>query len=194
MSFPSPSSQPRPTVSSNGSLITAATLKQWLQQESVLLIDVREPVEYANEHIPGAICHPLSQFNPDRLPLEPDQKVVLYCQSGKRSHQAAQSFHSTTTPPIVQLQGGITAWKAEANPVEKSQNAPISLFRQVQIIAGGLVLVGTILGVTVSPWALLLSGFVGAGFMFAGITNTCAMAMLLAKLPYNQHNNQRWNA
>jgi len=68
-----------------------------------------------------------------------------------------------------------------------NKNAPISIMRQVQIVAGSLVLIGTLLGVFVSPKFLFLSGFVGAGLLFAGITNTCAMAQLLAKLPYNQH-------
>ncbi|MEN9247837.1 MAG: DUF2892 domain-containing protein, partial [Gloeomargarita sp. GMQP_bins_69] len=71
---------------------------------------------------------------------------------------------------------------------------PISLFRQVQIVAGSLVLLGTILGATVSPWFLLLSGFVGAGLVFAGVTNTCALGMLLAKLPYNQRVGQTWQS
>ena len=69
---------------------------------------------------------------------------------------------------------------------ERSARAPISLQRQVQMVAGSLIVAGTLLGAFVSPWFLLLSGFVGAGLTFAGITNTCGMAMLLAKLPYNQ--------
>ena len=70
--------------------------------------------------------------------------------------------------------------------MEYNPNAPISLLRQVQIVAGALILLGTVLGAAASPWFLLLSGFVGAGLMFAGITNTCGMATLLAKLPYNR--------
>ena len=60
------------------------------------------------------------------------------------------------------------------------------MFRQVQIVAGSLVFLGTSLGVLISPWFLMLSGFVGMGLVFSGVTNTCGMAMLLAKLPYNQ--------
>jgi hypothetical protein len=91
---------------------------------------------------------------------------------------------------VIQLRGGIPSWKNAGYGIEKSQNAPISLFRQVQIVAGSLVVVGTVLGALVSPVFLLLSGFVGAGLVFAGITNTCAMGMLLAKLPYNQQSKQ----
>ena len=87
---------------------------------------------------------------------------------------------------VFHLQGGLPTWKAAGYLTEVNRNAPISMFRQIQIVAGSLVFVGTVLGAFVSPWFLILSGFVGAGLIFAGITNTCAMAILLAKLPYNQ--------
>lgn len=180
--------------------IDAPTLKQWLDsaemtasdQASLRLIDVREPVEYANEHIPGAICHPLSQLDPNQIDLQLGQQLVVYCQSGKRSARAVEQLNAAGLTDIVQLQSGITAWKAAAYPLEKIQDAPISLFRQVQIVAGSLILVGTILAAMVSPAYLLLIGFVGAGLVFAGLTNTCAMGLLLAKLPYNQRAAQRW--
>jgi len=181
-------------------IIDAPTLQRWLEdaeaspgdRDSLLLIDVREPVEYASEHIPGAISHPLSQFDPSQIKLHPGQRLVVYCQSGKRSARAVEQLKAAGFPPILQLQCGITSWKAEAYPLEKIKNAPISLFRQVQIVAGSLVLVGTILGAIVSPAYFFLSGFVGAGLVFAGLTNTCAMGLLLAKLPYNQQVGQRW--
>lgn len=179
--------------------IDAPTLKRWLEtatplgdRASLLLLDVREPVEYANEHIPGAISYPLSQLDPSQLQLQPGQQLVVYCQSGKRSARAVEQLSAAGFMNMIQLQDGITAWKAKNYPLEKIKNAPISLFRQVQIIAGSLVLVGTILGAIVSPGYLLLSGLVGAGLVFAGLTNTCAMGMLLAKLPYNQRTGQRW--
>ncbi|NJL54847.1 MAG: rhodanese-like domain-containing protein [Leptolyngbyaceae cyanobacterium RM2_2_4] len=175
-------------------MINAPTLKQWLDDpRSVLLIDVREPVEYAIEHIPGAISHPLSKFDPSQITLQPEQRLLLYCQSGKRSARAATQLKATGFTDVTQLQCGLSAWKAEAYPLENSPNAPISLFRQVQIVAGLLVLLGTILGVAVSPWGFLLSGFVGAGLVFAGATNTCALGMLLAQLPYNRNVGQRWS-
>lgn len=92
---------------------------------------------------------------------------------------------------MAHLHGGIPAWKNAGYAVEKNQNAPISLFRQVQIVAGSLVFLGTILGVLVSPNFLILSGFVGAGLVFSGVTNTCAMGLLLAKLPYNQRSGNK---
>jgi rhodanese-related sulfurtransferase len=170
--------------------IDAQTLKQWLEDNAVTLVDVRETAEYAAERIPGAKLHPLSQFDPQKLRPVEGNPLVLYCQSGNRSTKAAQQCVEAGFNSVVHLHGGIPAWKSAGYAVEKNQNAPISLFRQVQIAAGSLVLLGTVLGVVISPGFLLLSGFVGAGLAFAGITNTCAMGMLLAKLPYNQRAGQ----
>jgi rhodanese-related sulfurtransferase len=103
-----------------------------------------------------------------------------------RSSKASQKLLNYGFHNISQLKGGLSSWKAAGLKTNKSQNAPISLFRQVQIVAGFLVAIGTGLGAFVSPWFLLLSGFVGCGLVFAGVTNTCAMGQLLAKLPYNR--------
>lgn len=166
--------------------IDAETLKKWLDNQPVMLIDVREPGEYASEHIPGAKLMPLSNLNPGQIQPTADTKVVLYCQSGNRSKRAAQVFFDAGFESIVQLQGGLPTWKTAGYPTKINKNAPISLFRQVQIVAGTLVFTGTVLGAFVSPWFLILSGFVGGGLVFAGVSGTCAMGTLLAKLPYNQ--------
>jgi rhodanese-related sulfurtransferase len=167
-------------------LVDALTLQDLIERQQVYLIDVREPSEYAAEHIPGAKLLPLSQFQPEQIPFQHDTKVVLYCQSGNRSNQAAQKLMNAGFSELAQLQGGITSWKKLNYPTKIHKNAPISLMRQVQIVAGSLVFTGTVLGAFISPWFLILSGFVGAGLVFAGVSNTCAMGMLLAKLPYNQ--------
>lgn len=166
-------------------VLDAKTLKQALSDRSVVLVDVREADEYAAEHLPGAELQPLSKFDPSQVRPSDGKKLVLYCRSGNRSTKAASQLLSQGVE-VSHLDGGIMAWKQAGYPTQKTANAPISLFRQVQIVAGSLVLLGTILGATVSPAFLLLSGFVGAGLMFSGITDTCAMGMLLAKLPYNQ--------
>lgn len=172
-------------------LIDPPTLQEWLSQGPVTLVDVREPVEYAESHIPGAMNLPLSKLQPDQIPLQPGRKIVLYCRSGQRSNQACQRL-TQLDQPLYQLQGGLGAWGSAGFQVKKNPKAPMSLFRQVQIVAGSLVVLGTVLGALVSPWFLVLSGFVGAGLVFAGVTNTCAMGMLLAKLPYNQRSHQTW--
>ncbi|MEA5574355.1 rhodanese-like domain-containing protein [Calothrix sp. UHCC 0171] len=166
------------------SLIEPSELKLLLAEAKVTLIDVREVVEYASENIPSGINIPLSNFSYEKLP-ETSQPIVLYCQTGRRSQQAAQKLLATGFN-IQQLRGGMNAWKEAGYKTKINQNAPISLMRQVQIVAGSLVFLGTILGVLVSPLFLIMSGFVGAGLVFAGVTNTCALGMLLAKLPYNQ--------
>ncbi|CAD5910762.1 rhodanese-like domain-containing protein [Planktothrix agardhii] len=166
--------------------IDSETLKQWLDQEKITLIDVREPSEHAGEYIAESILVPLSTFDPKNVPSDSSKPVVLYCQTSNRSGQAAQKLLGAGFQEVIHLQGGLNAWKQAGYPTVINKNAPISIMRQVQIVAGSLILTGTLLGAFVSPNFLFLSGFVGAGLLFAGISNTCAMAMLLAKLPYNQ--------
>lgn len=166
--------------------IDATTLKQLMVEDGVLLIDVREKNEFAAEHIPGAKLMPLSHFDPGRISNEAHRKIVLQCQSGNRSAKAADKMFTAGFREVVHLTGGLPTWKAAGYQTEVNKKAPISMFRQVQIVAGSLVFLGTVLGTFVSQWFLILSGFVGAGLVFAGVTDTCAMALLLAKLPYNQ--------
>lgn len=166
--------------------VDAPTLKQLLEQQAITLIDVREAAEYAGEHIPGAKLVSLSQLNPRKLAHDEGKTLVLYCRSGNRSTMAAQKLFDAGFTEVTHLQGGMGAWKQAGYPTKVNKNAPISLMRQVQIVAGSLVVTGTLLGVFVSPSFLLISGFVGAGLLFAGITDTCALGMLLARLPYNQ--------
>lgn len=166
--------------------VDATTLKSWLEADSAVLVDVREPAEFAGEHISGAHLVPLSTFDPARVPQAEGKKLVLHCQMGSRSAQAGRKLLEAGYTEVYHLREGLKGWKAAGYDTEGSGRAPIALNRQVQITAGSLVVLGTLLGVLVSPWFLLLSGFVGAGLVFAGITNTCGMAMLLAKLPYNR--------
>lgn len=166
--------------------INAITLQQWQEQPKTLLIDVREPGEHRRENIPGSLLIPLSRFDPSQMTQYKNRRIVLYCQSGNRSSQALQKLQSANFQQIFQLQGGLPTWKQAGYDTQEDKNAPINLMRQVQIVAGSLVLIGTLLGAFVSPWFLLLSGFVGGGLTFAGITNTCLMARILAKLSYNQ--------
>lgn len=174
------------SLDTNLQLVDAPTLKQWLEEEKATLIDVREPSEYRQERIAGAISVSLSNFDAEKIPSEPAKKVVLYCHSGNRSTQAAQQLLSFGHSEVIHLKDGLDGWKQAGYATQIDKNAPISLMRQVQIVAGFLVFTGTVLGAFVSPWFLLLSGFVGSGLMFAGISNTCALGMLLAKLPYNR--------
>lgn len=174
------------TTSNRIQEIDSTTLNQLLNEQKITLVDVREPGEYAGEHIPEAKSIPLSQFNPDAVKQLAEKPIVLYCQSGNRSLKAANKLLEAGWESVTHLKGGLPTWKGAGYTTQVNKNAPISLFRQVQIVAGSLVFIGTILGVFVSPSFLILSGFVGAGLVFAGVTGTCAMGNLLAKLPYNQ--------
>ena len=176
-----------PTTDKKLEAIDAVTTKTWLDAGTAVLVDVREPTEHAGEHIPGARLCPLSSFDPVRVPQEAGKKLVLHCVMGQRSAQAGQKLLEAGRTEVYNLQGGIQAWKEAGYPTERTTTqAPISLPRQVQIVAGSLVLLGTVLGAWVSPWFLVLSGFIGAGLAYAGLSGTCSMAMLLARCPWNQ--------
>jgi len=166
--------------------VEASMLKMWLERGEALLIDVREPSEYAAEHIPEAQLLPLSTFDPARVPQEAGKKVVLHCVMGMRSAQAGQKLLDAGLTTVYNFRGGVQAWKDVGYATARGQRTPLSLPRQVQIVSGSLVLLGTLLGVIASPWFLLLSGAVGAGLVYAGVSGTCGMATLLARLPYNQ--------
>jgi rhodanese-related sulfurtransferase len=155
-----------------------------LAEQRVNVIDVREPMEYAGGHIAGSLNVPLSRIGQADLPRGP---LVLVCQSGNRSAQAlAQLLQQGHAHPLADLAGGVPAWQQAGLPLRKLEIAPMPLMRQVQIAAGSLVLLGLILHNLVAPAWILLSWFVGAGLVFAGVSGFCGMARLLALMPWNK--------
>ena len=166
--------------------VTPRTLRSWLERNEAILVDVREADEYAREHIAGARLHPLSSLTLAALPRDPDKRLVLQCNSGNRTRQAAAAILAREPIELYHLAGGIQAWKRDGLPVESDRRAPLPIMRQVQIAAGSLVLLGLLLALLLSPWFALLSAFVGAGLIVAGITGYCGMARLLERLPYNR--------
>jgi len=162
------------------------TLKSWLAAGDAVLVDVREPGMHAAERIAQARSIPLGALDAARLPGTPGQRVVFQCEIGGMSATATQRAMAAGRDDVYNLAGGISAWKDAGFPVERNANAPLPIIRQVQIVAGSLVVLGTVLGATLSPWFLLLSGFVGAGLVFAGSTGICGMAACLMKLPHNR--------
>lgn len=166
--------------------VDPAVLQEWMREGDCVLIDVREPFEHAAERIELAVSIPLSSMDPQSLRERfPDKRLVFHCAGGKRSAQACKRFSEVSGQPTPHLAGGIEAWKQSLLPTRKPAKAGLPIMRQVQIAAGALVLLGVVLGLAVSAWFLALSGFVGAGLVFAGITGWCGMAKLLAKLPWN---------
>ena len=166
--------------------IDATALKAAMDRGEIQLIDVREPSEYAREHIPGAILTPLSSFDPSQVRPAPGKRLVVHCLSGNRSTQAIAKLRAAGHSDAVNFAGGIAAWKQAGHPVVENRKAPLPIMRQVQIAAGSLALLGVVLGFAVHPGFFLLSGAIGAGVMLSGITGTCMMATLLLKLPYNR--------
>jgi rhodanese-related sulfurtransferase len=153
----------------------------------VTIFDVRTPAEFASVHIPGSYNVPL-----DLLPEHASaissvigEPVVLVCRPGARARQAEHSLGSVELPGLHILDGGLSAWEAAGLPLNRGRER-WSLERQVRGVAGSLVLVGALGGLLVWPPFGLLAAGVGAGLAFSAITNTCGMALLLTKLPYNR--------
>jgi rhodanese-related sulfurtransferase len=151
------------------------------------LIDVRTPVEYREMHAVGARLTPLDRLDPEALERERTPGCTLYvlCRSGGRARQACEKLLAAGHRDVVCIEGGTLAWEKEGLPVERGRKA-MSLERQVRIAAGSLVLLGAVLGWLVHPLGMGLSAFVGAGLVFAGVTDTCGMGLLLARMPWNQ--------
>ena len=158
-------------------------------QPSLALLDVRTPVEFAEVHVPQARNMPLDVLVPNALVragiLSKDEPVYLLCRSRARAEIAAEKFSMAGFENAVVVEGGTLAWSEAGLPVERGRTRVISLERQVRIAAGSLVLIGVLLGYFVNPCFIGLSAFVGAGLVFAGITDFCGMGLLLAKLPWN---------
>jgi rhodanese-related sulfurtransferase len=164
--------------------INARALADQLAKQRVTVIDVREPVEYASGHIAGSLNVPLGRLDDTPLPRGP---LVLVCQSGKRSAQALAHLQQQGHPgPLADLKGGLPTWQQAALSLSKLRGAPLPLMRQVQIAAGSLMLLGLILSTTLAPAWILLSWFVGAGLVLAGLSGFCGMARLLALMPWNK--------
>ena len=166
--------------------VDAKTLQGWLASGSAVLIDVRARGMHAAERIPGARSIPADTLDPGRIPGAANQRVVFHCEIGVASAKEARRLAQAGGEDVYNLEGGIAAWKQAGLPVVSDPGAPLPLMRQMQIVAGGLVVTGIVLAAAVSPWFLLLSGFVGAGLVFAGATGTCPMSAMLLKLTYNQ--------
>lgn len=155
----------------------------------VTMIDVRTPAEFETSHIEGAYNVPLDTLGEHRQSLRQhvQDPVVLVCRSGNRARRAQDALEDIGMSHLHILEGGMAAWEAAQLPVKRSgKKERWELERQVRGVAGSFVLIGTLGSVFVHPGLVWLAAFFGAGLTFSAVTNTCAMAMLLAKLPYNR--------
>ncbi len=155
-----------------------------LVEKGAVLVDIREADEHARERVPGARHNPLSRLSSIDAP--PGAAVIFHCRSGARTAGSASRLADAADCDAYILEGGLDAWKRAGLPVEARKGQPIEIMRQVQITAGSLVLLGVVLGFTVSPAWFGLSGFIGAGLTFAGISGWCGMARVLAMMPWNR--------
>ncbi|MEG1451505.1 rhodanese family protein [Brevundimonas sp.] len=170
--------------------MSSARLSDLMAKGTVELVDIREADEYAREHIASARSQPLSA-----LPsvLEASGKTVVFtCRSGNRTAANAQRLAACANKegsvPAYVLEGGVDGWKKAGFATRIDRTKPVDMMRQVQMIAGGLILLGVALGTWVHPAFYGLSAFVGAGLFVAGSTGFCGMARLLAYAPWNRRN------
>lgn len=150
------------------------------------ILDVRTPAEFETAHIPGSYNVPLDLLREhrDEICAHLDDDVVLVCRSGQRAGQAEEALRDAGLPNLHILTGGIVDWEARGFPVNRGSQK-WELERQVRLVAGSAILTAVLASVAL-PRAKWVAGAMGAGLAFAALSNTCAMGMLLSKLPYNR--------
>ncbi|WP_419810358.1 rhodanese-like domain-containing protein [Bacterioplanoides sp.] len=171
------------------SKIQHISLQQLASNPEALVIDVRTAAEVQSLGYAGSTHLPLQALTKEQVCAACDQHdgaVYVLCGSGKRAAMAAEQITDWLDHSIYVIEGGIQAMEQAGMALVRGDSNIISLERQVRIAAGLLVVTGVVLGATVSPYGYGLSAFVGAGLMFAGITDSCAMGMVLARMPWNK--------
>jgi rhodanese-related sulfurtransferase len=155
-------------------------------RDGAVLIDIREADEHAREHVPGARHHALSRIDKGSPVHTGDHVLIFHCRSGARTKVNATKL-AAAAPACESyiLDGGIDAWKKADLPVAFDRRRPLEIMRQVQIVAGSLVFAGVILGYFTTPAFFAVSGLIGAGLLFAGVTGSCGLANLLVLMPWN---------
>ncbi|MFI7145039.1 rhodanese-like domain-containing protein [Nonomuraea sp. NPDC050022] len=167
--------------------IDAATVRSLIAANpDVLVVDVRTPAEFESAHIDGAINLPLDQVDAHlrRIVADAGGRMLLICQSGNRAERARSALSGAGLDDVAVLDGGMNAWIASGAPVNRGR-ARWPLERQVRLISGSIVLASVVASLWI-PATVLIAAFIGAGLAFAAVTDTCAMGMLLARLPYNR--------
>jgi rhodanese-related sulfurtransferase len=157
-----------------------------LKSGAAVLVDVRTAPEFGEIRADGAISLPLDQLSKERLTsVAGEKQVVFICKSGARGRDAAGKAEGWGIP-CANVVGGTSAWEAAESPVIRGASTVISIERQVRIVAGGLVVLGTVAGLLGSPLAFVVPLGVGSGLVFAGVTDTCGLAMVLGRMPWNR--------
>lgn len=169
--------------------ISVHRLSTFENLQDLELIDVRTPAEFRELHALPARNVPLDRLDPHAVMRDrrgsSGQPVDVICRTGSRSAQACRRFHDAGYSNVVSVEGGRLAWERSGLPVVCGRPT-ISLERQVRIVAGSVLLLGTILGVLLHWSFLAIPAIVGTGLLLVGLTDTCGLALLLAKMPWNQ--------
>jgi rhodanese-related sulfurtransferase len=158
--------------------------------KNIELIDVRTPIEYRSVHITIARNEPLDRLEPTSIQSARNgssgEPLYVVCRSGSRSRQACDKLIAAGVSNVVNVEGGTVACEAAGVPVVRGKKA-MPLNCQVQIITGATVIAGGVLALLTNNlyWLALPIGM-GAGLVFSGLTNTCAMGAVLARMPWNQ--------
>ena len=167
--------------------INVNELKTVLESEpNTQLIDVREVPEFNSVKINGATLASLSIYNESCQKIDKNKHAYLLCKSGTRAAQYGEKLIADGYDNFTIVEGGISAWIDSGFETTKGQSKIWALERQVRVAAGSLVLIGVILSFVLHTNFIAISAFVGAGLVFAGLTDTCGMGMMLARMPWNQ--------
>ena len=165
---------------------TVLALKEVLEEGNGTLVDVREYGEFAGGRVSDAKLLPLGDLERRHDELDHSKPIYVMCRTGRRSAEAQAKLRALGFTNVINVVGGVEAWKREQLPLERDEKAPWAIERQVRFAAGLLVLAGLAGGIFVHPYILALAGLVGAGLAFSAATDSCAMGQLLMLMPWNR--------
>lgn len=168
--------------------VPQAEAESWLEgPDAPTVLDVRTPAEFAGARIQGSVNAPLDliERHAHHIGSSIPGDVLLVCRTDRRAHEAARHLAPVMGGKVHVLVGGMTEWEKEHRDVERGGGGPWAMDRQVRAVAGALALSG-VLASTVAPKAKWLSGGIGAGLFYAGLSDTCAMTRVLDKMPWNK--------
>lgn len=165
---------------------TVLGLREQLENGEIHLVDVREKMEFAGGRVSGASLIPLGELEKRHKELDHSKPIYVMCRTGRRSSEAQRKLQALGFTNVVNVSGGIEAWKKENLPIERDEYAPWSIERQVRFTAGLLVLTGVLLSLFVHPYFIAIPGFIGFGLAFTATIDWCGMGLLIAKMPWNK--------
>lgn len=165
---------------------TVLALKEKLEEGHGTLVDVREYGEFAGGRVSDAKLMPLGDLDKRHTELDHEKPIYVMCRTGRRSVEAQKKLKALGFKNVINVVGGVEAWKKEELPIERDEKAPWAIERQVRFFAGLFILTGVVLAALVHPYLIGISAFVGAGLVFSAVTDSCAMGMILMKMPWNR--------